>query len=86
MESQLVYWVLSGYGAVILYLIVEQGKNNKQVSSLGNQISALDTEITIKVATLQKTVDLVNHNLTVFLRTELDQLKEIAVDRNNGRG
>lgn len=82
MEStELVYWVLSGYGIAVAYLIAEQGKNNKQVAALDKQISALDKQMT----TLQKTVDLVNHNLNVFLRTELDQLKEIASDRNNGR-
>lgn len=72
------FWVLGGYGIVLFYLLIEQFKTNKQVAVI---TSTLNQQMGI----LQKTVDLVNHNLNVFLRTELDQLKEIAVDRNNGR-
>lgn len=60
MEDQVVYWILAGYGSLILWMlsVVHRGM--------------------IALAIVQKQVDNIALDLRVFIRTEMDQLKEMA--------
>ncbi len=59
-QTNLILWVLGGFGFVLFYILIEQIKSNKQI------------------AVLQKTVDDLQDDLRVFLKTEVDTLKAIS--------
>lgn len=58
--QDVVAWVLSGYGVVLL--------------AIGGTVLRQSTQI----AVLQKSVDIMTHQVQIFIKTEVDTLKEIA--------
>lgn len=58
--QDVVAWVLSGYGVVLL--------------AVGGTVLRQSTQI----AVLQKSVDIMTHQVQIFIKTEVDTLKDIA--------
>lgn len=66
--------IMSGLGTVLLYLMISHIQQGKKIVALSSMMTGLETSI----SNVKNTLDTLSSRIDLFLKGEIDTLKEIA--------
>lgn len=74
MDQQTIFWILGVITAAIAYLYIDRDRTGKRIQVMEHSVSALSH----KMDTVLDSVAQINTKFDLFLKTEVDTLKDLA--------